>query len=127
MPLQWQFEKSKPGAWYWTRTTDEEKTEKRGPFGSFVDCIMDAQNNGFIATQGKNGRANNLPEHGSAVSPAGMFRRWIGQEIWHSVPTCPFWPLRNFEERQHPTIGRRCRTCLHLEMDNMHRLDQSPQ
>ena len=49
-----------------------------------------------------------------------MFRRVVGTEIWHSVPTCPFWPLKDFEEKEHPTIGHRCRRCLQLELENKH-------
>ena len=45
-----------------------------------------------------------------------MFRRAIGNEIWHSTPECPFWPLMNYDEKETPTIGVRCAKCRELDM-----------
>jgi hypothetical protein len=45
-----------------------------------------------------------------------MFRRAIGNEIWHSTPECPFWPLMNYDEKETPTIGVRCAQCRELDM-----------
>ena len=44
-----------------------------------------------------------------------MYRRMIGTALWHSTPECFSWPKRNYEEQEHPTLGKRCTACREIE------------
>lgn len=46
---------------------------------------------------------------------SAMYRRVIGTELWHSTAECSYWPADNFEEKENPTIGRRCSACWALQ------------
>jgi hypothetical protein len=53
--------------------------------------------------------------HAKTVWGPIVFRRKIGARVWHSSPECFSWPKTNFEEKEHPTIGRRCSNCWAIE------------
>jgi hypothetical protein len=44
-----------------------------------------------------------------------MYRRFNGTELWHLNAGCMSWPLLNFEEKEHPAVGKLCKECLELE------------
>ena len=44
-----------------------------------------------------------------------MYRRFNGTELWHCNAGCSSWPLRGFEEKEHPVQGQVCSQCLEIE------------
>ena len=44
-----------------------------------------------------------------------MYRRFNGSELWHLNAGCMSWPLLNFEQKEHPAVGKLCHECLELE------------
>jgi len=68
--LQWRFEKI-DGTWYWTAG---ELTIPSGPFPSFIDCLVDAQENGLFV---RGYERRKVP----AARPPAMERRAVGKPV----------------------------------------------